>query len=246
MNQKGIAAQFGVFVESDYSLPFDLVNKTIPELEAIFSAILAKNFNQDDHKLIALAYRNAKKAHDDTGVVRKGSKVPYIQHPLAVAILAWHLASIVQFKNIDPLALLIAAISHDTVEDTKIYGTTDTGLQLSSFAKDYGERTAIIVSYLTKIPLNIDSDFEKLKNHFKRNHLIMFDYPFVPMESRITKLSDRLINTSDLNFSPIAYKKKTLYFTEKHFEPVLNFLEPALKLFYYQHIEAVKKKSNPN
>jgi len=85
-----------------------------------------------DTSKIELAYEVADKAH--TGQLRKSGE-PYITHPLAVAEI---LADI----GLDE-ATIIAALLHDTVEDTEY--------SLADLKRDFGEEVAVLVDGVTKL-----------------------------------------------------------------------------------------------
>lgn len=232
--------------KEELKIPQSIINKTIPELKNMVFDIFINFYNhgmlsKKELKELTEAYKKAKKAHNKTGKVRKGSKQPYIHHPLAVTIYAMHLAKLVGFKNINIKYLLLGAIYHDTVEDTKIFGTKDTGKQLSKFAKKYGDRFGIILYYVTKIPLNIDPVLEKLENHIKRIHLSIFNFKYVPMESRIIKIADRTMNLADLIYTPEEKRIATVYFTEKHFPPVLKFIHHKIEHLFREYLKQIRK-----
>jgi len=81
------------------------------------------NFDDFDRALIFAA-----KAHD--GQVRKGTDVPYLVHPVAVAatLLAMHCDD----------AVILAALLHDTVEDT--------AATLADIEREFGPEVAAIVA----------------------------------------------------------------------------------------------------
>ena len=87
----------------------------------------------------------AARAH--TGQFRKGSHVPYIIHPLAVAKI------LIEYEC--PEEVVIAAILHDTVEDTKV--------TLKQIQKEFGTRVAQIVQGASE-PRKSDP-WEKRKLH---------------------------------------------------------------------------------
>ena len=82
--------------------------------------------------LFETALTFAVKAH--AGAVRKGGAVPYVLHPLEVAVIAGTLTN-------DP-EVLAAAVLHDTVEDTPA--------TLSEIENAFGGRVARLVSSETE------------------------------------------------------------------------------------------------
>jgi GTP pyrophosphokinase len=81
---------------------------------------------------IQLAYETAKKAHE--GQLRKSGE-PYITHPVAVA-------GILAVLGLDR-ATIIAALLHDTVEDTPY--------NLVQLKNDFGDEVASLVDGVTKL-----------------------------------------------------------------------------------------------
>lgn len=87
----------------------------------------------------------AVRAH--SGQFRKGSRVPYIIHPLAVAKI------LIEYEC--PEEIVIAGILHDTVEDTEV--------TLKQLQKEFGARIAKIVQGASE-PRKSDP-WEKRKQH---------------------------------------------------------------------------------
>ncbi len=104
---------------------------TIPEIEPLVRALRA-NHPKADVSVIERAYRTAELHH--RGQVRKSGE-PYITHPVAVATI------LAEMGMTTPT--LVAALLHDTVEDTDY--TVD---QLRA---DYGEAIAALVDGVTKL-----------------------------------------------------------------------------------------------
>lgn len=93
---------------------------------------LPENFSMVDRELIMRAYRFAEKAH--TGQ-KRASGEPYITHCVAVA-------GILAELRVQP-AVIIAALLHDTVEDTPV--------TLEDVHKEFGEEVARLVDGVTKL-----------------------------------------------------------------------------------------------
>ncbi len=104
---------------------------TIPEIEPLVRALRA-NHPKADVSVIERAYRTAELHH--RGQVRKSGE-PYITHPVAVATI------LAEMGMTTPT--LVAALLHDTVEDTDY--TVD---QLRA---EYGEAIAALVDGVTKL-----------------------------------------------------------------------------------------------
>lgn len=99
------------------------------QLEPLLAAVEGRSV--DRARLIS-AYRTAAKWH--SGQMRKSGE-PYITHPVAVATILGELG-----MDTDTL---VAALLHDTVEDT--------GYSLADLTKEYGPTVALLVDGVTKL-----------------------------------------------------------------------------------------------
>jgi len=112
------------------------------------------------------------------GQSRKGTKLPYIVHPVAVM----HLISKYKRDSKHWEELQCAALLHDTLEDTEC--------SYSEIEREFGPLVASIVMELTSDEVKIK---EIGKNEYLKNKMLkMSKYAFV------LKLVDRLANISDL------------------------------------------------
>lgn len=114
------------------------------------------------------------------GQVRKGEQgLPYITHPIAVAKAIWEIGGV---KDND---ILVAAILHDTIEDTQ---TTKNEIK-----ERFGEDVLSIVLEVTD-----DKKLEKMeRKRLQVLHAATLSYP-----AKIIKLGDKLINCCDILLSP--------------------------------------------
>ncbi len=133
----------------------------IKDLNLIFKAIL---FAIDKHE----------------GQIRKDAeRSPYITHPLLVA------QALLEIGDVQDLPTLIAAILHDTLEDTK---TTEVEIR-----KAFGEEVLQIVLEVTD-----DKSLEKMV----RKRLQVVHAPSISNKAKVIKLSDKLVNCRDILNSP--------------------------------------------
>ncbi|MFN2317150.1 MAG: HD domain-containing protein [Gemmatimonadales bacterium] len=113
---------------------------------------------------------------------RKGAeKAPYVNHLIAVAhVLA-------TTGGVGDETLLVAALLHDTVEDTD---TTPAEL-----AERFGERVAALVAELTD-DKSLDKDVRK--------RLQVEHAPHASADAKLLKLADKIANVEELAASPPA------------------------------------------
>ncbi|WP_026459368.1 RelA/SpoT family protein [Schaalia vaccimaxillae] len=104
---------------------------TIPQIEPLIRALRA-NHPKADVSVIERAYRTAERCH--RGQTRKSGE-PYITHPVAVATI------LAEMGMTTPT--LVAALLHDTVEDTDY--------TVEQLTEEYGEAIANLVDGVTKL-----------------------------------------------------------------------------------------------
>jgi guanosine-3',5'-bis(diphosphate) 3'-pyrophosphohydrolase len=112
--------------------------------------------------------------------VRKGSEgVPYVSHPVAVAEL------IARVGRVTDIVTLVAAILHDTIEDTE---TT-----AEEIAEQFGAEVRDVVLELT--------DDKSLPKE-ERKRLQIVHAPKSSKRAKIVKLSDKIVNVRDVTRDP--------------------------------------------
>lgn len=142
-----------------------------------FLKIIKKNVKVQDEALLIEAFEFAKEAHKEQ---KRESGAPYIIHPIEVAIL-------VSEYKLD-VNSVIAALLHDTVEDTN---TT-----IDDIKNNFGQEIAYLVDGLTKIrDANFSSRTEKNAENFRK--LILSTSKDIRI--LIIKLFDRLDNIRTLS-----------------------------------------------
>ena len=154
------------------------MDSLLVELESKFRAQHPEATAQIEEK-IAAAYQAAKVAHE--GQERKSGE-PYITHPVAVAEI---LADI----GLDHQTIM-AALLHDTVEDTK--------LSLETVKKDFGKEVAALVDGVTKLDkltYGPNAEAETLRK--------MVIAMSKDVRVLVIKLADRLHNARTWKFVPV-------------------------------------------
>lgn len=135
---------------------------------------------------------------------------PYINHPIALAnVLA-------NEGNLSEEAVLIAAILHDTIEDTE---TTADELR-----QHFGNA-------ITAIVLEVTDD--KLLEKAERKRLQVEHAPHISREAKLVKLADKICNLRDITTSPPTkwpFERKQAYFDwAKAVVDGLRGVHPALE-----------------
>ena len=158
-----------------------LENKEIAKQYKELLRISYLQLNEEDKKLIRLAFDTAVDAHKDQ---RRKSGEAYIFHPIAVA-------KIVASEIGLDAACIAAALLHDTVEDTEY--------TLDDIERLFGSTVAKIVHGLTKISnLKKDTDISLQAENFRKMLLTLND----DIRVIIIKIADRLHNMQTMDSMP--------------------------------------------
>jgi guanosine-3',5'-bis(diphosphate) 3'-pyrophosphohydrolase len=151
---------------------------------------------------ITAAYEFGAKAH--AGQSRKTGE-PYITHPVAVA---QELAEM----HLDAQAI-VAAILHDTVEDTSA--------SLEDIAEQFGSEVALLVDGVSKLDqIQFRSRAEAQAESFRKMMLAMIE----DIRVILVKLADRLHNMQTLGAMPVDKKKRIARETLDIYAPIANRL----------------------
>ncbi|MCL2508501.1 MAG: bifunctional (p)ppGpp synthetase/guanosine-3',5'-bis(diphosphate) 3'-pyrophosphohydrolase [Oscillospiraceae bacterium] len=169
---------------------------------ALRDALAAHYDSYDIIEAADRAYELAKKAHE--GQVRLSGD-PYVSHPVAVAKILAHLGMDQQS--------IVAALLHDTVEDTHI--TLD-----DVTARFGGEVSALVdgVTKLGKIPLSTKEE-QQAENIRKMLLAMSQDIRVI-----IIKLADRLHNMRTLQFKPPQRRRDISLETLEIYAPIAHRL----------------------
>jgi guanosine-3',5'-bis(diphosphate) 3'-pyrophosphohydrolase len=128
------------------------------------------------------------------GQLRKDGKTPYGAHPYRVCLIVRHI-----FGFDDP-RMLMAALLHDTIEDT----TTD----FDDLESQYGVEVASWVAFLTK---------DKRLQDDKREQEYIDGLAKAPWQVQMCKLADIYDNLLDSAHFPIKQRMRTLQRSERYF-----------------------------
>ena len=146
--------------------------------------------------LILKALRFSAEKHNDQR--RKDAKSsPYINHPIQVAETLWTLGGV---RDVN---LLVAAILHDTIEDT--------GTQPEEIKAEFGEDVLALVLEVT--------DDKSLPKPV-RKQLQVENAPHKTQSAKLLKLADKISNVQDIIASPpkdwsLERQKEYLLWTEE-------------------------------
>ncbi len=154
-----------------------------PVLEPL-AALHRQSHPKADLALLQRAYDVAEEAHAEQ---KRKSGDPYITHPLAVATVLAGLGM--------DTTTLVAALLHDTVEDT--------GVDLESIRADFGPEVAHLVDGVTKIDKVKFGDAAQAET-IRKMIVAMSRDPRV----LVIKLADRLHNMRTLRFLPPEKQEK--------------------------------------
>jgi len=177
----------------------DLAERAYRDLEVAAKSYIKDAANMDT---IRKAFEFAHRFHRNQ--FRKSGE-PYITHPLAVA-------QILTSLKID-VASLIAAILHDTVEDTEC--------KLEEIETAFGKDVRELVDGLTKISkIKFRSSQERLAENFRKMVLAMAQ----DLRVILIKLADRLHNMRTLDNLPPSKRQRIAEETLEIYAPLANRL----------------------
>jgi GTP diphosphokinase / guanosine-3',5'-bis(diphosphate) 3'-diphosphatase len=153
------------------------------------------------------------------------SRSPYINHPLEVARLLWGVG------QVRDEATLLAAILHDTLEDTET--TTE-------------EIKNMFGGEVLELVLEVTDD--KSLPRMRRKRLQIEHAPYISFKAKLIKLADKISNVYDLIYSPprrwsFRRKQEYLLWTEKVVAG-LRGTNAALEQEYDHLLEAGKQFFN--
>ena len=186
----------------DYSKEKADVFSTPEEGLAKLTEIIGKSYTEEEIANVKKPYELAAKVHEGQ---KRLSGEPYIMHPLSVALILARL-------GMDD-ASIIAAMLHDTVEDTDL--TND------EIKKEFGDTVAELVDGVTKIgrvPLQTKEE-QQAENIRKMLIAMSRDIRVI-----IIKLADRLHNMRTLMYKPEQRRRDIALETIEIYAPIAHRL----------------------
>jgi guanosine-3',5'-bis(diphosphate) 3'-pyrophosphohydrolase len=146
---------------------------------------------------------------------------PYVNHPIEVAQLLWDVGGI---RDVD---VLIAAVLHDTIEDT--------GTRPEEISDRFGEQ---VLSFVLEV-----TDDKSLPKQ-ERKRLQIETAPQKSVGAKLIKLADKCCNVRDLVTTPpvnwpLERRKDYLLWTEKVVAGLGN-INPALEEYYANELASGK------
>jgi GTP pyrophosphokinase len=172
---------------------------TSPVLEPLFRVVRA-NHPKADLALLERAYRVAERAHEGQ---KRYSGEDYITHPLAVTTI------LAELGMTEPT--LVAALLHDTVEDTEY--------TLARVRADFGDEVASLVDGVTKLDKVKYGDNAQAETIRKMIVAMSRDIRVL-----VIKLADRLHNMRTLRYTKQASQVKKAKETLEIFAPLAHRL----------------------
>ncbi|WP_034987894.1 RelA/SpoT family protein [Corynebacterium jeikeium] len=177
-----------------------------PKINPVLGPLLSvhRRFHpRADLALLNRAYATAEKLHE--GVKRKSGE-PYITHPLAVATIAAEIGM--------DTTTVVAALLHDTVEDTDY--------SLEELSRDFGSEVARLVDGVTKLDKVVLGSAAEAET-IRKMIVAMAEDPRV----LVIKVSDRLHNMRTMRFLPPEKQAKKARETLEVIAPLAHRLGMA-------------------
>lgn len=164
--------------------------------------LMTESYSPEEQALVQKAYDIASEAHKDQ---RRYSGEPYIMHPVAVARILFDLGMDYQ--------TIIAAILHDTVEDTDV--------TFDDLKEIFGEDVAVLVDGVTKLGKVPLATYREQQAENVRKMLIAMSQDIRVI---IIKLADRLHNMRTLEYMREQKQKEKSLETLEIYAPIAHRL----------------------
>lgn len=196
-----------------------------------FKELLQFKMTPAELDLVMEVYALSKHAHGHHEQKRDNG-TRYFEHPKSVALI------LIQELGIYDYEILIAALLHDTVEDTYIFGDFDIAFQ--RIKARFGEWVAECVRLLSK------ERKERVPDKTERDRMYFENLGRTDIRMKIVKIADRIHNLRELvNCKPVK-KQHYLEETEAHYLPLVEEVmgmvsQPLLRKFHeiYKEMETI-------
>lgn len=165
-------------------------------------ARVAQGHSAADVDMVRRAYELAASAH--AGQARR-SGAPYVEHPLAVAMILceWHLDA----------ATIAVGLLHDVLEDTEV--------SHDQMTADFSAEVVKLVAGVTKIgQMEFNSKLQEQADNFRKLLLAMVD----DVRVLLVKLADRLHNMRTLHWLPEGKRRRIARETQDIYAPLAHRL----------------------
>lgn len=188
---------------------------------------LPKLFSTDDIGLLMKALRFSAERHKDQRRKDKQAS-PYINHPIQVAETLWRIG------EVDNIVMLIAALLHDTIEDTE---TTAAELEA-----EFGAEITHVVQEVSDNP-NLSSA--------ERKRLQVEHAPHISKFAQQVKLADKICNIYDISHQAPprgwSVERKQAYLDwSKQVVDGLRGCNPKLEAYYDELLERGRRILQPS
>ena len=147
-------------------------------MRKIFGDSISKIWVEEELQLLKNAYEFAVVAHKD--VMRKGTDIPYITHPVEAACIAMTMTGNVE--------VVVAALLHDVVEDTEY--------SLEDIKKKFGQKIADLVEEETE---NKREGMSSEETWRIRKEEAIARFATASYDAKIIALSDKLSNLRSMD-----------------------------------------------
>jgi (p)ppGpp synthase/HD superfamily hydrolase len=156
-----------------------------------------------------------KKHNSSDDPYRKGSKIPYIVHPIGVMNIL--------FKECADTNVIIAGILHDTVEDT------DTTLE--EIEKEFGKEVKNLVDHASE-PEHLKKQKDQKKNWQERKNHTINALKIADRNSKLVTCADKLDNIRSMDENIINHE---------HLWPKFNAPKEKIEWYYHSILDALKQ-----
>ena len=190
--------------------------------------------DKEDTRLIRKAFDIAMEAHKD---MRRKSGEPYIYHPIAVARICCEEMGL-------GTTAIVAALLHDTVEDTYI--------TLSDIEEQFGVKVRDIIDGLTKIPEVFDDNISLQAENFRKLILTISDdlrVTFIKMADRLHNMRTlasmrpdkrlKICSETEFLYAPLAHRLGFNKIKNEFEDIIFKYKEPTI----YNQIEVKLEKT---